>query len=634
MATALSKLSIIIGGSASGAVAALKTGGSAVSGFASKFAGAGLMIAGAAATAAAALATVAAAGAGWAIKLANDAEQARASFTSLLGSGDAAKAMMADLAKYASATPFSTGELQDVAKNLLAFGVTSDQIIPTMRTLGDLAQGNSEKFGQLASIYGKMKTGKITNEDIVQVAEKGIPIYDQLAKNMGKTKAEVMALASEGGVGLSQIQQAFADLTAEGSQFGGQAEAQSKTLGGLWGSLGDQISQSMTQVGEMLVKNLDIKGLIAQVSEGVTMIGNYAIPLLEELFALMPPIGAEGWNAGQMVINGFEMIATGAAHVGDWLNLLKAGWKLLQAGAAVAMHLTLQNIDLVGGGLVQLLNLLPGVELEWTDTFSNMSAGALKAAEELAAEAGESFKAFQRGDNAKSVDAFFDRVRTKAEAAAAASKAAAGATADVELKIEQGAAKPVAEIEKITDAITKLKDELDTFGMSEADKIARDLEKFGASPAQIAEARAMQEKLDALEAQKKLQDELKTAAESMFDATRTDAEKHAKEIEKINDLRRRGLIDQETADRARTAADADLASAMKPREIEIDAPKLLEIGGADAARFVADVQRRQRTGDKQAQLVKGQQQGNKWLEGIFKNTTQPATGGTLQIATF
>src|SRR5687768_6342713 len=76
-----------------------------------------------------------------AVKLAADAEQARVAFTTMLGSAEKANALQDQINQFAASTPFQTAELIAASKSLLAFGVAQDQIIPTMRTLGDLSAG-------------------------------------------------------------------------------------------------------------------------------------------------------------------------------------------------------------------------------------------------------------------------------------------------------------------------------------------------------------------------------------------------------------------------------------------------------------------------------------------------------------
>ena len=112
------------------------------------------------------------------VKLAADAEQAEVAFTTMLGSLGQAKALMGEIQQFAATTPFNTTELVSASKSLLAFGVAQDQIIPTMRTLGDVSAGLGINVRDLAEIYGKARVqGRLMSEDINQLTGRGIPVH-------------------------------------------------------------------------------------------------------------------------------------------------------------------------------------------------------------------------------------------------------------------------------------------------------------------------------------------------------------------------------------------------------------------------------------------------------------------------
>src|SRR5262245_34147072 len=76
-----------------------------------------------------------------AIGLAAAWESLAVSFKVMLGDGDKASKLLADIRDFAAATPFELGELANASKALLAFGVTPDDLIPTLRQVGDVASG-------------------------------------------------------------------------------------------------------------------------------------------------------------------------------------------------------------------------------------------------------------------------------------------------------------------------------------------------------------------------------------------------------------------------------------------------------------------------------------------------------------
>lgn len=226
-----------------------------------------------------------ASGAKWGISLAAEAEQAKVAFTTLLGSGEAAEQMLAGLTQFAADTPFDMPELKTAARQLAAFGVEADQIVPQLKMIGDIASGTGQPIAELAELYGKAKVqGRLFGEDINQLTGRGIPIISSLAEQFGVAESEVKKLVEQGKVGFPELQRAFQSMTGEGGRFTGMMEAQSKTLAGVWGAFTDNAAMITADFFTYLSKAWNFTGLVNQaadwmretvsfVQDGVTLIG-------------------------------------------------------------------------------------------------------------------------------------------------------------------------------------------------------------------------------------------------------------------------------------------------------------------------------------------------------------------------
>jgi tape measure domain-containing protein len=204
------------------------------------------------------------------ISLAAELEQTEVAFTTLLGSGEAASQMMKDLQSFAASTPFQFTELADGAKKLAAFGVETEDIIESMRMLGDVSAGIGAPIGEIAEIYGKAKVqGRLFMEDINQLTGRGIPIIQELAAQFGVTESEVRDLVSSGQVNFGHLEQAFVRLTSEGGKFSGMMEAQSQTIGGLWSTLKDNVTISLATIGTTIIDAFDLKDKMTGFIEGL-----------------------------------------------------------------------------------------------------------------------------------------------------------------------------------------------------------------------------------------------------------------------------------------------------------------------------------------------------------------------------
>lgn len=182
---------------------------------------------------------------GFALATASAAETSEISFTTMLGSAEAAEQMMADLADFAARTPFELSGLQDATRQLLAYGFAADDIIPMLTAVGDAtaALGTGQRgIESVTRALGQMQAKqKVSSEEMLQLTEQGIPAWEYLAEAIGTDTAGAMEMVSDGAVTASEGISAL----REGMErdFGGMMEDQSKTLAGLASNLFDAIEQ-------------------------------------------------------------------------------------------------------------------------------------------------------------------------------------------------------------------------------------------------------------------------------------------------------------------------------------------------------------------------------------------------------
>lgn len=174
-------------------------------------------------------------------------EQLNIAFEVFLGSADKAKRVLADLRRFADFTPFETEQVNNAGRALLAFGFSTEELIPTLTRVGDVAAGTGKDFNELALIYGKAKTqGLIQGEELNQLAEAGIPIYAELAKILGVNENQIRKLGENGKITFASLEQVFKNLTSEGGRFAGLMERQSKSLDGLFSTLVSLVQSKLT----------------------------------------------------------------------------------------------------------------------------------------------------------------------------------------------------------------------------------------------------------------------------------------------------------------------------------------------------------------------------------------------------
>lgn len=180
-------------------------------------------------------------------KVAAELETTAVSFEKLLGTKSAALEYMSVLEKFASTTPTSFAQVTGAAKTLLVAGVELERIVPILTRLGDGAAmmgtihtGGLEQLTRaLAQVQAK---GKITAEEMIQLAEGGLDAWDALASQLGVTKAEAMDLVSTSTIDPSVLFTAIEQGAGESLQrVSGSMEAISQTMTGKWSTFVDTI---------------------------------------------------------------------------------------------------------------------------------------------------------------------------------------------------------------------------------------------------------------------------------------------------------------------------------------------------------------------------------------------------------
>jgi len=158
----------------------------------------------------------------------------------MLGSAEAAKILNQELTDLAARTPFESSDLQQATKVLLGFGVEADKLLPTLKTLGDVSGGNSEKLNSLALAFGQVKAaGRLMGQEVLQMINAGFNPLQEISRNTGKSMATLKAEMERGLIGFDQVEKAFVTVTSEGGKFFNMMERQSTTTGGKLSTLKD-----------------------------------------------------------------------------------------------------------------------------------------------------------------------------------------------------------------------------------------------------------------------------------------------------------------------------------------------------------------------------------------------------------
>lgn len=185
------------------------------------------------------------------VQVRGEFEKLEVAMNTMLQSKERADALMTQMVRTAATTPFGLQEVASGAKQLLAYGMASEEVNGTLIKLGDIAAGLSIPLGDIIYLYGTtMAQGRIYTQDLNQFTNRGIPMLKELASQFGVAESKVKKLVEEGKVGFPEVKKAIDNMTGAGGKFGGLMEAQSKTIAGQISNLEDQLDTIFNSIGK------------------------------------------------------------------------------------------------------------------------------------------------------------------------------------------------------------------------------------------------------------------------------------------------------------------------------------------------------------------------------------------------
>lgn len=242
-------------------------------------------------------------------------EQAEVAFTTMLGSGEAARDFLDDLAQFAARTPFEFTGITQASQKLMAMGFEAEQVIPMMTAVGDAVAalgGGQFEIDRVVRALGQMEArGKTSAQEMLQLTEVGIPAWQMLADAIGVSVPEAMDLVSKGAIDSTTTINAV--LGGMSAQFGGMMEQQSQTWNGVMSTIKDTV---MMTLGTILLP------LFNQAKVMLLDFANNVLPQIQAWFLALPePMRNAGLALG-LVLAAAGPLALGLAAVTTALGAL------------------------------------------------------------------------------------------------------------------------------------------------------------------------------------------------------------------------------------------------------------------------------------------------------------------------
>ena len=306
-------------------------------------------------------------------KLAADVQTTQLQLKALTGSTESAAQTFSDLQKFAADTPFELDQVTAAARALLVAGKTPSQLPATLTEIGNVATATGVPLEQMSVVFEQMFTkGKIANEELLQLAEAGVPVYQTLAKQLGTTTAGVAQMAQKGQIGADQIDKLIQNLgglfptsmSDQAKSFNGQLSTLHDTAVQLGQGLGTQVLPEMQAMAQALQ---DLLGFVQKLPAPVKEIGGAFLALAagQKVFGSSLEKAGNSLTALKEKVGGAEGV-TGKLKAGlggvasafnPWSLAITGGiallslWAAKQAAAKKKVDELSQGIDVQTGKL-------------------------------------------------------------------------------------------------------------------------------------------------------------------------------------------------------------------------------------------------------------------------------------------
>lgn len=286
------------------------------------------------------------------IKLKDDA---LASFEGILGNEAKAKTLLQDLGDLAARTPFELPGLVETSKKLLAAGMSAEQIVPTLTSVGNAVArvgGSPESIEAVTTALGQMLgESRITSDSMKALTEAGIDPWKALAQTIGTDVPTAMKLVEQGAVQTDQVLSGF--VANLGANAAGAMAAQNQTLTGLLATLQEKFDGASATIFEPLYRRLTEFLAWAMGPSGLSL-----GPLVEHLQGAVQQISDNVFGFlqqdGQRVI---DLLVPGLMSMADCIITLSdlfRDWAPTVVDAA-------EGIGVLAGWISKVLDYVPGL---------------------------------------------------------------------------------------------------------------------------------------------------------------------------------------------------------------------------------------------------------------------------------
>jgi tape measure domain-containing protein len=166
----------------------------------------------------------------------------------LTGSSILAERAMDWIRKFTADTPYGLEDVSEAYLKLISVGLNAESMLAPIGNAVAALGGGSEEIGRVTTALSQMQSkGKASAEELMQIAEVGIPAF-QILKEKLQLTADQMNDIGNSGYDVQQVMDAL--MEGMGERFDGAMKKQSQTFNGILGLIGDQWTQFLAEAGD------------------------------------------------------------------------------------------------------------------------------------------------------------------------------------------------------------------------------------------------------------------------------------------------------------------------------------------------------------------------------------------------
>lgn len=323
----------------------------------------------------------------------------------LKGLGNDAKdvdAIMDNALASVKGTAFGLGEAATTAAGAVAAGIKPGRELEgVLKSVANSAAATGSGMDEMGSIFNKVATmGRAQNDVLGQVADRGLPIYQALADQLGVTTDEVEKMASAGKIGFAEFEAAMTQAAGTvADELGGTTVGTLQNVGSAMGRFGEALlapafSAAPALFGSVITVFDELTDAVKPVSEEL---GSTLTPALENLAGFVetriaPMAGEVAGKIGDIVVALTERAVDPALweRVGDVFAGMRDTfaqlWPSVQSLAgsflSIAQNISVATWEALTGVLNALAPLITSVLVplvEKTAEFAEQNPGAVQA---------------------------------------------------------------------------------------------------------------------------------------------------------------------------------------------------------------------------------------------------------------